>query len=55
MCFFIKPILVLIVTLKTIYAYDGVDVRFEVEKIGHKRLIIKAFERSTSLFSQTVD
>ncbi len=52
---FIKTFIVLIVTIKTIVAYDTADVRFEVENLGSKRLVIKAFEKSKPLFSQTVD
>ena len=52
---FIRFLLVLFTALQGLYAYDTADVRFEVETLGSKRLVIKAFEGSKTLFSQMVD
>ena len=52
---FIKIAFVFLATLQGSYAYDGADVRFEVEKVSSKHLVIKAFEGSRTLFTQAVD
>jgi hypothetical protein len=53
--FFIKIASILFAIIQTVCACDLADVRFEVEKGSGKGLTIRAFEGSTSLFSQTVD
>lgn len=50
-----KILVVLVATLKIVAAYDTADVRFEVERAGYKRVTIKAFEGTRTLFNQTVD
>ena len=52
---FTKIFLVFCAFISNALAYDSADVRFEIEKGFGKRLTIKVFERSTPLFSQTVD